>query len=100
MIPRISIDMQSRLRAEVAIELKAGCARRALFAHGLRHRDPKVPRIFVVVEAKAGDNCVSIRVDIPADQPLGTYTGIVVDAESNLPQGSLTVHVVGATGRS
>lgn len=93
-VPRISIDIRSKRRAEIAVELKPGSARMELAAHDLRHRDPHVARISgVIIEADPNDHRVTIRLAIPDDQPAGTYSGIVVDTEGNLPQGSLSVIV-------
>jgi hypothetical protein len=92
--PRISIDIRSKLRAEISVELKPGSARRPLEAHDLRHRDPGIERISpVVLEVAPEDNRISIRLAIHEQQPGGTYTGLIVDAESNLPQGSLSVRL-------
>ena len=99
--PRISIDIRSKLRAEISVELRPGSARLPLEAHDLRHRDPGIERISaVVLEVAPEDNRVSIRLAIDGGQPAGTYTGVIVDAESNLPQGSLSVRLFEEVGGS
>jgi hypothetical protein len=92
--PGVSIDIVSKRRAEVTVELKPGSVHAALSVHDLRPRDPRLPRISgVTIDAKPSENRVVVRLDVPDDRPAGTYTGLVVDSVSNLPQGTLSVRV-------
>jgi hypothetical protein len=99
--PRIAIDIRSKLRAEITVDLKPGSARMALAAHDLRHRNPAIERISdVVIETEESLNRVAIRLSVSDDQPPGTYSGIVVDTDTNLPQGTLSIVLFDAAGRS
>ena len=35
-----------------------------------------------------------VRVNVPAEQPAGVYNGMVVDTETSLPRGAVTVRVL------
>jgi hypothetical protein len=92
--PGVSIDIVSKRRAEVTVELKPGSAQAVLSAHDLRLRDPQLPRISgVTVDPKPSENRVVVRLEVPDDRPAGTYTGLIVDAVTNLPQGTLSLRV-------
>lgn len=93
--PRVSIQILSKRRAQVSVDVKPAAASLALFAHDLRARDLSLPRIAGIrVEADARENAVVVGIDVPDDQPAGTYSGIIVDDRSNLPQGTITVRVL------
>jgi hypothetical protein len=93
--PSVSVDIVSKGRAEVTVELKPGSSKASLAAHDLRARDPQLPRLSgVLVEGHASENRVAIRLSVPEDQPEGTYSGLIVDNESNLPMGMLSVSVL------
>jgi hypothetical protein len=94
--PSVSVDIISTRRAEVTVDLKPGSAAAALSAHDLRAGDPQLPRISgVIVEGQAAQNRVTVRLRLPDDLPAGTYVGLIVDNETNLPMGMLSVRVPG-----
>jgi hypothetical protein len=94
--PSVSVDILSKGRAEVTVDLKPGSAKGALHVHDLRASSPRMPRISgVTVEGYALENRVVVRLKLPDDQPAGTYTGVIVEDETNLPMGTVSVRVVG-----
>ncbi len=89
-----SIEMASKRRVEVTLDLKPEAGGALLRAHDLRARDPEIPRIRgISVTASAPDRRVLLRIDVPDDQPPGTYTGVIVEDASNLPRGTLAVRI-------
>jgi hypothetical protein len=92
--PGVSVDIVSTRRVEVTVELKPGSVHGALCAHDLRPGDPQLPRISgVTIDPVPSENRVIVRLKVPDDRPAATYTGLIVDAVSNLPQGTLSVRV-------
>ncbi len=92
--PRVSIDVVSSKRVELAVDLKGGAAGRCLRVFDLRAADPAMPRISAVtIEGHPQDDRVVVRLVVPEGQPAGVFTGVVVDSESNLPFGTLSVRV-------
>lgn len=90
---RTSIEIASKRRVEVTVDLSPDGAA-SLRAHDLRARDADIPRIRdILVVASAPDHRVLLRISVPDDQPPATYTGVIVEDESNLPQGTLSVRV-------
>jgi hypothetical protein len=78
------------------VELKPGATKASLSVHDLRAGDHRLPRILgVTVEGQASENRVVVRLKLADDQSPGTYAGLIVDNDSNLPMGMLSVRVLG-----
>jgi hypothetical protein len=93
-VPSISIDIVSKRRAEVTVELKPGALGAALAAHDLRSGYPGLTRISgVTAEPKPSENRIAIGIEVPDVLPAGIYSGLIVDTVTNLPQGTLSVRV-------
>lgn len=88
--PRVAIAIESPLAVEVTVEL-----------------DPPGGRSLVVQELQAPSGGPSIagvaiegvdpprlRVRVPPEQPAGTYCGLVLDAETSLPAGTVVLRVL------
>jgi hypothetical protein len=98
--PRVSIDVVSRKRVELTVDLKPGAAATPLRVFDLRAGDPALPRISgVTIEALPQDHRVVVRIELPDDQPAGVYAGVIVDLESNVPHGTLSVRVFDSAGQ-
>lgn len=94
-IPAVSVQIASKKRTEVTVDMKPGALDGSLTAFDLRARDAAVPRIATVsAEASKAENRVTVKIDVSDDQPVGIYTGLIVDDASNLPRGTLTVRVL------
>lgn len=92
--PTIWIDVRSRRRVEVSVDLRPGEWRRALVAHDLRAADPSVPRIAGPrIETPAKERRVVVRLLVPDRQPPGVYSGLIIDGKTNLPCGTLALRI-------
>jgi hypothetical protein len=91
---RVSVRLESARGAEVGVELRPVLPRTVLLVHALRAVDPSLPPLReVAVESGEAGVPVVVRVRVPPDQPAGTYRGVVVDARTSLPVGTLSVRV-------
>jgi hypothetical protein len=89
----LAIDLASKKRAEVTLDLKPG-APTALSAHELRAADPNLPRIGpVVIEMQPDQQRVVVRIRVPDTQPAAIYNALILDDATNLPRGTLTVRI-------
>lgn len=80
------------LSATLSAEPHAG---QQWIVHDLRALDPSVPRIERAhFEYQPDQSRCVIALDIPAEQPAGMYSGLIVDAESNLPRGTVSVRLL------
>jgi len=97
--PAIWLDLSSRQRVEVSVDLRPGPWRRALVAHDLR--GPAAARLAGPrIETEAGERRVVVRLKVPDRQPPGVYSGLIIDGKTNLPCGTLAVKVLrGARAR-
>ena len=90
---RVRIEVVSLRPAEVSLDLRPEAAGRPLVAQGLRAVDPAKPKLDdVALEAGPGGELL-VRIRVPGDAPPGTYNGVVVDAETSRPLGTLSVRV-------
>jgi hypothetical protein len=90
----IAVEILSRRRATVCVDLKPASVCLPLAVHALRAKEPQVPRISdVVIERKPSENRVLLRINVAPDQPSATYVGLIVDDETNLPRGTVTVRI-------
>lgn len=89
-----AIDITSSRRIEVLVDLRAGSSARPLRVHDLRTLDADAPRLSgVAITHAAGDDHLTIRLCVPVELPAGVYTGMVIDEETGLPRGTLTVRI-------
>jgi hypothetical protein len=90
----VAVDIASKRRAEVSVDLKPVSAKTKLSVHDLRPRDPDQERITGVgIEWDREGNRFVVHLEIPGDRPAGVYTGLIVDSASNLPQGFVSVRI-------
>ena len=91
---RWHIEVCSTQPTEVSLDVRPNSAHRPLIVHALRAPDPQKPRLTeVAIEHGADDSPSRLRIRVPSDQPCGTYSGVIVDEQSNRPVGSVTVRV-------
>jgi hypothetical protein len=63
--------------------------------HQLRALAPDVPSIGgVTLELQPERSRTLLSLYVPSDQPPGMYCGLIVEADSNLPRGSVSVLVL------
>jgi hypothetical protein len=99
----VRVVVTSSRPTEVSIDLRPGAATRPLIAHALRVLDnPDADRgatrariAGVVFEPGSTDGKPpTVRIEIPKDHAAGTYHGLLIDPDSNLPAGTLSVRVL------
>jgi hypothetical protein len=90
----VVVQLTSSQRATVAVDLRPTASGRRLSAASLRSEDETLPRITGVVLTPSPDGGpVTIAVTIPPVQPPGVYNGMILDAESSVPVGTLSVRI-------
>jgi hypothetical protein len=90
----VAVEVQSSRPLRVRVELKPGGERRALATHGLQALEPDKPALVDVafVADRDSDRPV-LRLRVPDGQPPGVYSGVVLDARSGEPLGTLTARL-------
>jgi hypothetical protein len=90
---RLLVSVVSERRVQSVLELRRG-SWTSLLAHALRPEGHDAPAIRgVTIEALPEQSTLRVSVEVPADQPAGVYNGMLIDAVSNLPRGTLTITV-------
>jgi hypothetical protein len=90
--PGVTVQVQSRRPARVTVDIRGSASGRRLAAHALRSSDESLPRIDgVEVDASKEGEPVLVSVRIADDQPPGVYNGMVIDEETSLPAGTVSV---------
>lgn len=91
---KVSVELRSRRRTTASVELRGGSAGLALIAHDLRAADDKAPRLRDVrLIPRPAEDRVLVKIRVPDTQPAGAYSGLIVDRDTSLPRGSITVRV-------
>ena len=91
---RVRVDVSSARPAEVSLDLVPDAARRSLVVHALRAVDPDKPRLTdVALEPGAHGEPLTLRIRVPADQPPGVYSGLLIDEQTNRPAGTISVRL-------
>jgi hypothetical protein len=92
--PAIWIDLRSRRRVEVSVELRPGEWRRALVAHDLRAADSSLARVpGPRIDTQLKERRVIVRLRVPDRHPPGVYSGLIIDGKTNLPCGTLALRI-------
>ena len=85
---QLSVEIEGRGRSKVTLDLGAKAATGSLAVPALYALDGEsAPLTQISFEPH------TLRVQIPDDQPAGTYTGVVVDPHTNEPRGTLSVEL-------
>ena len=91
---RVRVDLHAVQPVAVTLELPIGAANGPLVVHNLRAADAKLPRLTDVSFAPARDGETAVlSIRVPARHPVGTYTGAIVDAQTNRTVGRLSVRI-------
>ncbi len=88
------VEVASKRPAQVTLSLDPEAADAVLDAGPLvAHGSGAAALTDVVIERVPGQAAPVVRVRVPDEQPPGRYNGVVVDAESGLPLGTLSVRI-------
>ncbi|MCP3144096.1 hypothetical protein [Pyxidicoccus xibeiensis] len=89
-----TVELESGPRFEVSVELRPRAAGLPLRVHALCATGPDAPPLtHVSLEWIPDEARVVVRLRIPEGHPPGTYSGVVVDARTGLPQGTVYVRL-------
>lgn len=91
---RLRISVLASRATQVSVDLRSVDEGADLIAHALRAVDPAKPRIADITLGRPGaGNTRELHIKIPDDQPPGTYTGVIVEADTNRPAGTVSVSI-------
>ena len=91
---RIAVQIASAKPVEVLLDLRVATVPRAVVVHSLRAPEAEKPRIRgVTFDAEAGDAPPRLVLRVPATQPAGVYSGLVIDEETSRPIGTISVAI-------
>ena len=85
---RICVEIETRLRSRVTLDLGTRASKDGLLVPGLYPLDGEGPPLARIAFADG-----ALRIEIPDDQPPGTYTGAVIDPTTREPCGTLSVRL-------
>jgi hypothetical protein len=90
----LTLDVQSARRIEISIDLRPRSSGLSLVVHELRAPEPDKPRLAgVTLEGMPDEERVVLRLHVPDDHPPGVYSGVILDARTSLPRGTLSVRI-------
>jgi hypothetical protein len=91
----VTIDIESKRRTEVTVDLKPNAWTKKLEVHDLRSEKATAPRLTGINAIGLPDEQrVVVKIRVPDQQPAGTYSGLIVDRDANLPQGMVSVRIL------
>jgi hypothetical protein len=91
----LSIEVDSKRRTEVTVNLNAGSWKTKLEVHDLRSTNRAAPPLGgIEILSLPTQRRLLIRVRIPDRQASGTYSGLVVDQKTNVPRGTLSIRIL------
>ena len=91
---RMRVAIESTLPVEVSVDLRQEAGARPMSLQSLRAADAAKPRLSEVSISRASaEEPYVLRVRVPAGQPAGVYNGVVVEEESGLPVGTVSLRV-------
>jgi hypothetical protein len=92
---RFSVEVASRRRAQVTLDLGLSAAAFVPRVHALHAADASIPALTTVsFELDPALPEPMLRIQVPDTQPPATYTGVVVDGASNEPRGTVSVRLL------
>jgi hypothetical protein len=91
---RVAVSVSSPYPVQVTLDLRPDAGARRIVAQALRSPDGEKPRLSdVAVVAGGPDEPLTLRIRVPLGQPAGIYNGIVIEEESGLPVGTVSLRV-------
>ena len=90
----LTLELESPRRTEVSFDLRPRSLGLPLVVHDLRAPEADKPRVTgVALETVPDEERLVLRLRIPAEQPPGIYSGIILDERTSLPRGTITVRL-------
>lgn len=95
-----SLDVDATRRVEVSLDLRAPeTVSVPLDVLALRSDGPEEHRLTDVrLDVSESDHRIVVRLRVPDAQPAGTYHGLVIDRQTNIPRGTLSVRIPARSG--
>ena len=92
---RMAVDVDSERPVTVTVALTDTRAGRRLCVDRLHAREgTTAPLTGITIDRAASDGGLVVRVHVPRAQPEAVYNGVIVDEDTSLPVGTLSVHVL------
>ncbi len=93
--PPIDYEIICSRQVQVEFQFFSGADRIAPAVHYLQARDQTIPPLTGVFFTVSQDSKrPALNIPVPEGQPAGTYSGVIVDAATNLPGGTLIVRLL------
>jgi hypothetical protein len=90
----VVVEVESVRPTEVSLELRSRSLGLSLHVHDLRAPETEKPRLTdVAITTFAEEERVKVTIRVPEGHPAGIYSGIILDEQTSLPRGTLTVRV-------
>lgn len=90
---RMKVEVTSVRPTEVSLDLPPEAARRKLVVEVLRAVDARLPLLKGVTFVSGSDGEAALRIRVPKQQPAGIYNGLILDADSGTPVGTVSVRI-------
>ncbi len=91
----VGVDVDTRRSAKAWADVQPATKHFTPLVRALHAADPKIPPLtgtrFIPHPSGRG---VMLRVEVPTEQPAATYSGVVVDSETNEPRGTVCVTIL------
>jgi hypothetical protein len=92
---RFAVEVASRRRAQVTLDLGLSAASFVPRVHALHAADATIAALTTVsFDLDPALPEPMLRIEVPDTQPPATYTGVVVDSASNEPRGTVSVRLL------
>lgn len=89
---RVAVSVASRRATTTSLDLRPGPS--ALTIHALRPEGHDGPAIRTIsFDADVDRGTIAVKVVVDPEQPPGIYNGMIVDAVTNLPRGTLSLEI-------
>ena len=91
---RVRLEVLATQPTEVSLDIRPNAAGRQLLVHALRAVDPDKPRLTeVTFHAGSDGEPPRLRIRVPAGQPAGIYSGLIIDEQTSRPAGTVSVRI-------
>jgi len=90
----VPIEVAADVPTRVSLDLMGPVGQRSLAVHGLHALDPATaPLRDIAFGGGSPTDTPTLYVRVPSGQPEGSYTGVVVDADTNQAYGTLSIRI-------